>query len=363
MKFSINKTELQNAISIVLKGASTRSALPVLSGILIDAHPGGLTLQATDLEFSIQYDVAALVEEEGKTVVPGRLFNDIIKSLADAAVSILQGEGEVHISCDTSFFSVKTMNPEDFPAFPQVVPEQTIEIPFPQFADMVHSVSRSVSRDESRAILTGILITVEDGRLRMVATDSYRLALAEAEIDETADFEAVISGSFLQEIAALPKTEEPVKISLAENQIVVTCAQTIFVNRRIEGTYPNYKQLLPDSFTSRAEVSLAELTASVKRVSLLTSTNSPLRMDLNIASQTLQIDAISADVGSAQEILQCAIQGEDVQIAFNSAYVSDGLSSFTGETAYFDVQSSTRPGILRTTEDDSFLYLIMPVKL
>lgn len=363
MKFSINKTELQNAISIVLKGASTRSTLPVLSGIFIDAHSEGLTLQATDLEFSIQYEVAALVEEEGKTVVPGKLFNDIVKSLADSAVRVQQKENEVHITCDTSSFSVKTMNPEDFPAFPHVEADQSIEIPFPQFSRMVHRVSRSVSRDESRAILTGILISVEDGKLRMVATDSYRLALAQADIADTTDFEAVISGSFLQEIAALPKTEEPVKISLAENQIIVTCAQTVFVNRRIEGTYPNYKQLLPDSYTTRAEIDLAALSASVKRASLLTSTNSPLRLDFNIASQTLQIDAISVDVGSAQETIPCTIQGEDMQIAFNSTYVNDGLGSFNCEKAFFDVQTSTRPGILRTTEDDSFLYLIMPVKL
>lgn len=363
MKFSINKTELQNAISIVLKGTSTRTTLPVLSGILIDAHANGLTLQATDLESSIQFEVAALVEEEGKTVVPGKLFNDIVKNLPDAAVRIQQKENEAHITCETSSFSVKTMNAEDFPAFPHVETNQSIEIPFPQFANMVSTVARAVSHDESRAILTGVLITVEANKLRMVATDSYRLALAQTETTAAEDFEAVISGSFLQEIASLPKTEEPVKIALAENQIVVTCDKTIFVNRRIEGTYPNYKQLIPDSFTTRTEVNLSALTASVKRASLMTSVTSPLRIDINIASQTLLIDAVHIDVGTVQETIPCAIQGEDMQIAFNSNYVIDGLTSLNCEKIYFDVQNPTRPGILRTVDDDSLLYLIMPVKL
>ena len=256
MKFSINRTELANALSIVLKGVSTRSTLPVLSGILIEAAGDKIILQATDLELSIQYSVAALVEEEGRTVVPGKLFSEIVKNLPDAAVHVEATDEQAFVTCDTSSFSIRALNAEDFPGFPRVDVHQKIEIPFHQFSTMVKRVSRVVSKDESRAILTGVLITLEAGVLRMVATDSYRLAITDAPLPNSSadEFHAVISGSFLSEIASLPKTESPVSLALADNQIVVTCEDTVFINRRIEGNFPNYKQLLPDGYATRATI-------------------------------------------------------------------------------------------------------------
>lgn len=364
MKFSINKTELQNAISVVLKGVSTRSTLPVLSGILLEAASDRLTLQATDLEVSIQYSAAALVEEEGRAVVPGKLFSEIVKNLPDAAVHVRAEDERAFVTCDTSSFSIKALNPEDFPGFPSVDTHQKIEIPFAQFSSMVKRVSRVVSKDESRPILTGVLITLENGLLRMVATDSYRLAVTEAFLDSAADdFQAVISGSFLLEIASLPKTDSPVSLALAENQIVVTCRDTVFINRRIEGNFPNYKQLLPDSCATRATVSVDHLVASVKRASILGSSSSPVKLDLNVASQTMQISAASQDVGSAQETLACEIEGEDVEIAFNYAYVLEGLSAVATDEVYLEVNSSLKPGIFRAVQPENYLYLVMPVRI
>lgn len=365
MRFSINRTELQNAISVVLKGVSTRSTLPVLSGILISAEGDKITLQTTDLEVSIQYSAAALVEEEGKAVVPGKLFSEIVKNLPDAAVHVRAEDEQAFITCDTSSFSIKALNHEDFPGFPTVDIHERIEIPFAQFASMVKRVSRVVSRDESKPILTGVLITLEEGLLRMVATDSYRLAVTEATLQGAAasDFQAVISGSFLSEIASLPKTEANVSLALAENQIVVTCQDTVFINRRIEGNFPNYKQLLPDTYVTRATVEVDHLVAGVKRASLMGSSSSPVRFDLNTASQTVQISAASQDVGSAQETLSCEVEGEDVEIAFNYAYVLEGLAVVASDEVYLDIQSSMKPGIFRTPAPENYLYLVMPVRI
>lgn len=364
MRFSINKTELQNAISVVLKGVSTRSTLPVLSGVLLDAVADRLTLQTTDLEVSIQYSAPALIEEEGRAVVPGKLFSEIVKNLPDAAVHVNADEDQAFITCDTSSFSIKALNPEDFPGFPTVDTHQRIEIPFAQFSSMVKRVSRVVSKDESRPILTGVLITLESGLLRMVATDSYRLAVTEATLESSADdFQAVISGSFLSEIASLPKTESPVSLALAENQIVATCQDTVFINRRIEGNFPNYKQLLPDTYVTRAALDVDRLVAGVKRASLMGSSSSPVKFDLNVASQTTQISAATQDVGSAQETLPCEVEGEDVEIAFNYAYVLEGLSAVATDEVYLEVQSSLKPGIFRATAPESYLYLVMPVRI
>lgn len=364
MRFSINRVELQNAISVVLKGVSTRSTLPVLSGILITAEGDKINLQTTDLEVSIQYSAPALVEEEGRAVVPGKLFSEIVKNLPDAAVHVRAEDEQAFITCDTSSFSIKALNPDDFPGFPAVDVQQRIDIPFTQFASMVKRVSRVVSRDESRPILTGVLVTLESGLLRMVATDSYRLAVTEAALNSAADdFQAVISGSFLSEIASLPKTEANISLALAENQIVVTCQDTVFINRRIEGNFPNYKQLLPDTYVTRATIDVDHLVAGVKRASLMGSSSSPVRFDLNVASQTAQISAASQDIGSAQETLACEIEGEDVEIAFNYAYVLEGLGAVSSDEVYLEVQSSMKPGIFRAPAPESYLYLVMPVRL
>lgn len=365
MKLSINQSELANALSIVQKGLSSRSTLPVLSGILLEAEGDSLVLQATDLELSIRFSCAALVEEPGKAVVPGKLFTDIVRSFPDAAVHLECDSTQAAITCDATSFTLKTLPAQDFPAFPEVDVEQRIEIPFARFSSMVKRVARVVSRDESRAILTGVLITLEDGKLRMVATDSFRLAITEADLPEggSADFQAVIAGAFLLEIASLPKTASAISLALAENQIVVTCDDTVFINRRIEGNFPNYKQLLPDACTTKAVFEVERLAAAVKRVSLLGAGTSSVSLDLNVATQTTQISCAQQDVGSAQETVKSEIEGEDVEIAFNYNYVMDGLNAVHGDEVTVEIQSSFKPGIFRTEGEESYLYLLMPIRI
>ncbi|MEG1623674.1 MAG: DNA polymerase III subunit beta [Raoultibacter sp.] len=365
MKFSINQTEFQTALTIVLKGVASRSTLPILSGVFFKAYGDTLTLQTTDLKLSVQYQVAALIEIEGETVVPAKLLSEIVKNLPDAAVHLETSDDSVSLLCEAASFSLKTLQAQDFPAFPEVKVQQKIAIPFPQFCSMIKRVARVVSRDESRAVLTGILITNDSGHLKMVATDSYRLAITEADIPEieAEEFEAVISGAFLQDITALKKTEETIQLALSENQIVITYQDTVFINRRIEGNYPNYKQLLPAHFATRIEFNTHQLTDAVRRTSLLSNTTSPVRLDINHASQTAQLSTVTQDVGAAQELISCGVEGEDVEIAFNFAYVLDGLNAVGTEKVYLETQSSLKPGILKSDTTENFLYLIMPVRI
>ncbi len=365
MKFSINQSELQNALSVVQKGIATRSTLPILSGIYLESAQDKLTLQATDLELSIQYTVPALIEEEGKSVFPGKLFSDIVKNLPDAAVHAETAEDSAIITCDTSSFSIKTLDADDFPGFPQVDTEQTISIPFSQFSSMVKRVARVVSKDESRAILTGVLITLEGETLKMVATDSYRLAITETKLnDPSADgFQAVIAGSFLQELASLPRTDDALTIALAENQIVVTYHDTVFINRRIEGNFPNYRQLLPDSYSTRVKINVEHLVSGVKRTSIMGLQSSPVKFSVDTDSQTIQLSAAAQDVGSAQETISCVGEGDSVDIAFNYSYVLDGLTSVEDDDVYLEVQSGMKPGIFKAAGKENYLYLVMPVRL
>lgn len=364
MKFSINQGELQNALTIVSKGAATHSTLPILSGVYLQTQEDHLIFQTTDLEHSIQYKVPALIEEQGETVVPAKLFTEIAKSLPDAAVHFEAGEGDATLICDSATFSIKTMASIDYPAFPTIDVQDQIEIPFNEFSSMIKRVARVVSHDESRAILTGVLITIENQRLRMVATDSYRLAITESSEERgIGSFTATIAGSFLQEIAGLSPSSDPVMISVSDNQVMVNYQDVIFINRRIEGNFPNYQQLLPDAYSTRVKFDIKQLMAAVKRTSLLPGAASPVKMDVNSASQTIQLSTIAQDVGSAQEMVKAEIEGEDTEIAFNSSYIMDGLNAITTDDAYLEIQNSTKPGIFKAGEGENYLYLIMPVRL
>ena len=345
MRFSINQGELLNALTVVQKGISQRSSLPALSGIFVETREDEVCFQTTDLEMSVQYTSAALVEEPGATVFPGKLFIDIVKNLPDAAVHVEADDDGARIKCESSSFSIRCLSAEDFPSFPVIAPERQISVPFDSFSTMARKVCRVVSKDESRMILTGVLISVEEGVLRLVATDSYRLAVTEHTLeDPVEDFSAVLSGV------------------LAENQVVVSCAGTVFVNRRIEGKYPNYKQLIPSSHETRCLINRNALTSAVKRASLLDSSGSQVRFSVNVPSQTVQLDT-TQEVGSTQEIVKAQIEGADVEIGFNSRYVIEGLSAMDSPEVSFELQGPLKPGVMRGSEGEGYLYLVMPVRI
>lgn len=364
MKVSINQAELLNAFNIVQKGVSSKSTLPVLAGIYMEAIGDAVTFQTTDLELSIQYTTSALVEEEGRAVLPGKLIGDIVKNLPDAAVHVEANETEAVIACESSSFSIRCLNPADFPGFPKVEIDQQITVPFETFSSMAKKVCRVVSKDQSRAILTGVLVAVENGSFKMVATDSYRLAVTESPYEGTAEeFKAVVAGTFMSDLAGLPRSGDDISLAIAENQIIVSYHGTVFVNRRIEGNFPNYKQLIPTSYATRCVMDRAAFSAAVRRASLLDHSGSQVRFSINVPTQTVQLTTATQDVGSTQEIVKAQIEGEDVEIGFNSYYVNEGLSAMDSSELALEIQGSLKPGILKGVGDENYLYLVMPVRI
>ena len=364
MRFNINKSELLNALTIVSKGTSSRSTIPVLSGVCIKAEGMSLIMETTDLERSIRYVVPALVEEEGIIVVPEKIVLDIVKNLPEAAVEFQTQESTITVSCDKSSFVLKTLDAQDFPPFPDVNVSSSIEVPFADFCSMVKRVAKVVSKDQSRAVLTGVLISTSSEGLRMVATDSYRLAVDNLPLDNAVeDFEAIVSGAFLQEVASLPKIAERIRIGLSENQIVFTYQDMVLINRRIEGKFPNYQQIIPQSCATRTCFTTQELVTAVKRVGVMSALSSPVKLDVQSSVGNTVVSAATQDVGSAEEIVGCEVSGEDVQIAFNHQYILDGLASVSTDLVFFETTSGMKPGIFRSAEGEDFLYLIMPVRV
>jgi DNA polymerase III subunit beta len=365
MKFSVARSELLDALSVVGKGMSARSTLPILSGILLSASGGELQFQATDLEISVRKSCPSLVEQEGSVVVAGKLLTDIVRSLPEAAVTIETEGDAAHIRCQHSSFTVRTLNANDFPKFPEVKVDRTIKIPSATLSSVVKRVSKAVSRDETRATLTGVLLVVEGPSLRMVATDSYRLAVSEVVLEQGIgeDIDVVVPGKALEEVTRLVSDGDDLSIGLSENQIVFEFGSTVFVTRRIEGTFPNYRQIIPKNSGTSVEVSSEELSAAVKRVSLMALHNSPLKLSVNSEDQTLSLSAATQDVGDASEDLMVKAEGPDVEIAFNHAFLMDGLVSAGGDTVRIEIENALKPGLIKTGEGEGFFYVLMPVRL
>lgn len=367
MKLSIARSALLDALNVVSKGMSARSTLPILSGVYLDAGEGSLSMQATDLEVSVRHNVPALTDEPGQVVIPGRLLTDIVRSLPEAAVTLETDGDNVLVRCQQSSFTVKTLPAGDFPKFPEVTVEKSVELPAQTVSSMVKKVSKAVSRDETRAVLTGVLLVIEGPVVKMVATDSYRLAVDETVIERESseDVEVVVPGRALDEAMKLSAAGESVRLGVSDNQVVFEFGETTFVTRRIEGTFPNYKQLIPQSTPEDTMVTIAteELLAAVKRVSLLAMHNTPLRVSVSVEDQTLSLSANTQDVGDASEDLMVKVEGKDVEIAFNHAFMSDGLSSVNSDTVDLQIQSSLKPGLLHAGDGEDFKYLLMPVRL
>ena len=365
MKFNIAKSELASAINTVLKGMASRSTLPILSGILVNAREGGeVVLETTDLDISIRHIMKADVVEAGKTVLPGKLFSDIVKALPDAAIGIQAGSDSAKVECLGTSYTLSVLNPVDFPYFPEVAADTVIAMQPALLARAVGKVARSVSKDESRAIFTGILFTVEDGHLRLVSTDSYRLAVADLPVacGGVDDFQAVIPGRNFEDVARLASSCENISIGFADNQIVFTFGPTTYVSRKIEGTYPNYKQLLPTSHEVGIRIETKAFVTAIKRVALLAQAHTPLHLHFVEDLQSVTVSAATKDVGGASELLDAAVEGGDIEIGFNHQYLLDGLSSL-GEETVIELQGPLKPGIMKSAEDDGFLYLILPVRI
>jgi DNA polymerase-3 subunit beta len=365
MRISIARGELLDALSVVSRGLSSRTTLPILSGIHISTRGSDVIFQATDLEVSIRTSCKANIEQPGQSVLPGKLLTDVVRSLPEAAVTIdTTTPGTASLNCGQSSFSMKTLSPDDYPKFPEVTAEQKTTLPTELFSRVVQQVSKSVSRDETRPILTGILIAIETGILRMVATDSYRLCIREVPVEGLAgELELVVPGKAMEDVAKLSSASETLSFGAAENQVVFSFGETTFVSRRIEGSFPNYRQLLPKEHTTRAVIDRGELADAVKRVSLMAQQSTPLRVKIAVEDHTLTLSAGTQDVGDATENLQVTPVGEDVEIAFNHTYLLDGVAVAEGDTVALEVTSPLKPGVLKPAEGDGFTYLLMPVRL
>src|SRR6266513_2141293 len=363
MKVACSREELTQKLAVVSRGVSTRTAVQILGGILLNAEGGQLMLAATDMELSLRASLEARVEGDGAVVVPGRLLVELARLLPDTEVSIEQraDEGVIHITSGSFESRLNTYTAEDFPRLPDAEGLERHTIDRDALVETISRVGRSASRDESRPVLTGILVRFEPGKVVMAATDSYRLAVKETPMDAALpELEAIIPARALQELARIAGTADEVQLGLQENHVVFGADGTWLTTRRIDGQFPNYRQLLPEQFEYELSLPREELLEVVRRVSLMAQRNSPLR--LRFAEGDLTVSAITQDVGEARESLPAPFAGEPMEIGFNAEFLRDGLDSVDSETVKLKLISPLRPAVLEGESDD-YVYLIMPIRL
>jgi DNA polymerase III subunit beta len=363
LKAVCSRDELTRALGVVSRGVSTRTSVQILAGILLEAEDGKLQLAATDMELSLRTSLEANIESGGSVVVPGRLLLDLARLLPESEVTLEHKleEAVVEVRCGSATYRLHTYNAEDFPRLPETEGIDLHDIDRETLLETVSRVSRSASRDESRPVLTGVLVRFEPGKLVMAATDSYRLSVKETEVEAAGlELEAIVPARALTELARVAAEADKLTLGVHENQVVFGTGNAWLTTRRIDGQFPNYKQLVPEAFEYEVAVGREELLDVVRRVSVMAQRNSPLR--LRFAEGELAVSAQTQDVGEARESLPVAFSGEPLEIGFNAEFLRDGVESIAGEQVRLKLISPLRPAVLEGESDD-FLYLIMPIRL
>jgi DNA polymerase-3 subunit beta len=356
------RSDLAAALGLVARALSSRGAVQVLSGILLRAEEGRLTLAATDMEISLRTSIECEISGEASVVVPGRLLTDLVRLLPDDSVTLTHDEGDGVLSIVSGSHSsrLNIFSSEDFPRLPPLdVPLQQIEAP--ALLETIDKVGRAASRDESRPVLTGVLVRFESDQLIMAATDSYRLAVKETKLAAAApELDAIIPARALQELVRLAAAAEQVELGVHENYVIFGVGQAWLTSRRIDGQFPNYKQLLPETFEAEIAIQREALLEVVRRAGVMAQRNAPLR--LRFAKGELTISAQTQDVGEATESLPIDFAGEEIEIGFNPDFLRDGLEAVASDTIQLKLINRLRPGLI-TSASESFWYLIMPIRL
>lgn len=368
MKFSCDRALLVEKLAILARGVSTRSALPVLSGVLLQAADGRLDLYSTDMELSLKATMAINGERDGELVVPARLFTDIVKNLPVDTVVIEAGETLLRVRAGRAEFALNAWSASDFPQTSTFDLSGSFAVGREPFVETLGKVGRAASHDETRPILTGVLVTILDDTLKMVATDSYRLAVKETKLGAAVPNEvhAIVPVKALNEVSRLATALGPgdLEVAISENQALFRLSGVTgdvwVATRLIDGQFPNYRQLIPETFDRQATIPRDAFMAATRRVSLLAQKSIPLRLTFTEGSLTMR--ALTQDVGQAEEALDIEFSGEPLEIGFSPAYLLDGIDAVDDATVTLRFTTPLRPGLIGGTSSE-FVYLIMPIRL
>lgn len=368
MKFTCSQQTLAKALNTVSKAVSTRTTLPILKGILLEAKADGtLVLTASDLEISIQKKVEASVQQEGSAVVVSKLFGDIIRKLPNEDISIEEtDENNILIKTNSSEFTVMSLPVDEFPKIGEKE-ENTEALVFNRdiFKDMVRKTSFAASIDESKGILVGILTEINEESVNMVSLDGFRLALAKEEMKSVNKKKFIISAKIMNEISKIisdDDSDSDINILLGEKKSVFNIGNTEVVLRLMEGEFIKYRDIIPTDGTIKVIIGKEILLESIERASLLAKEGKNNLIKMTLKNDLLTVTSRSEE-GNVKEQIVMEKTGEDLEIGFNSKFVIDVLKVIDDEEISMIFKTGTSPCVVRPVEGDAYEYLILPVRI
>ncbi|HZH61517.1 MAG TPA: DNA polymerase III subunit beta [Metabacillus sp.] len=376
MKFIIQRDKLVQGVQDVMKAVSSRTTIPILTGIKIVAHTEGVTLTGSDSDISIESFIPA--EEDGKefveiiqagsVVLQAKFFSEIVKKLPMDIVEIEVGNHHsTIIRSGKAEFSLNGLDAEEYPHLPQIEEDNIFKIPTDLLKAMIRQTVFAVSTSETRPILTGVNWKLENGELICIATDSHRLALRKAMInsENQSSYNVVIPGKSLSELSKiLDDTSEPIEIVITENQVLFKAKNLLFFSRLLDGNYPDTSRLIPADSKTNLTLNSKEFLQAIDRASLLAkeARNNVVKLS-TLSDGMIEVSSNSPEIGKVSEEIQAeVVEGEELKISFSAKYVMDALKALEGTEINVNFTGAMRPFVIRTKEDDSMLQLILPVR-
>lgn len=364
MIFTCEKQEILEGISTVQKAITGKSTMPILEGIYIKTNETSLTLIGSDMDVSIQTTVNANIIEQGSIVIDAKIFGEIIRKLPNATIKIETLENQIiRITCEKSVFDVVYMNTNEFPELPEINEDLKISVKQNILKNMIKGTSFAIAQDETRPILQGILFEVKNKNLNLVALDGYRLAIKSEFLDTDIDIEVVIPGKTLNEVSKiLEDVDDIVNITFTNNHILFNLEKTKIISRLLEGKFINYNSLLPQEHKLLVDVNRQELQNAIERASLMAKDGNTNLIKLDIQQDNLVITS-NSQLGKVREEMSIKLQGDEVQIAFNSRYLLDVLKNVEDDEVVMKMTSGISPCVIEEKNSENAKYLVLPVRV
>ncbi|MCQ2754626.1 MAG: DNA polymerase III subunit beta [bacterium] len=364
MKFSCEASELKKGLNIAQKAITGKTATPIMSGIYLSAQENKLILRGSDLNISIETQVNVKTEEPGAVLINAKIISDLMGKLSGEVFLYEEGKEVFVKSGDLNVYNMPKMNVDDYPAFPDLDAKEKIELTDAAFDDLVYMTEFACATDDSRPLFTGILMEVKEGKITFVGTNTHRLAIKSKDIQAN-DMSCVIPAKVLSEIRTIAQgfsDPQNISIGVLYNQIMLTVGDTKIVTRLLDGRFPDYRRVIPKSFTLTANVVRQDLITILDRVVLFSKATDHSTVKMNFENNKLLITASGTDIGSAKEEIACEMEGNSLKIAFNAAYVMDVLKHSNTEKITFRLNSALTPGII-DNGDNEFCYIVTPVRV
>jgi len=363
MKFSIEKDQILEALQKVQSIVGQRTTLPILSNVLLEAGNGRLTLTTTDMEVSVRTSIEADIQRDGATTLPARRFFSICRDLPNHQVEISVSSDDVAEILSGSYnCKLEGLSRDDFPPLPTFEESSYYKLRQGTFRDILQKTSYAASTDESRAILNGSLMAFRDNKLTVVCTDGRRLALVEQEIDmpEAADLDVVVPSKTVNELIKTLDEDGEAIIKTSATQIAFEFGNIFIISKLIDGTYPNYRQVIPSQCEERIAVDREMLLSAVRRVSLMLD-DQAASVKIKITENRMELITSSPEVGESHESVPVKYAGKDITIAFNPAFLMAPLKHVDSDEIFLELSDELSPGVIKTNVP--FLYVIMPIRV